>query len=340
MTMKRFSQFFLFCSGAHLPMLRRAPTETNKYGGIGATIFFTGLLAAFSGGYAMYTVFGTWWAALLFGLVWGLMIFNLDRYIVSGMKKRNAFAAEFGMAVPRIVLAIVIAIVISKPLELQVFNKEIQQELIVMEQQVFKTQEDKIKDRYQQRMNELNASIDTLQAGIRTQALLVDTLQRIAQQEADGTGGSRKANLGPIYHAKKADADTAAAHLKLLSDQNGLLIVQKRQELHTVDSSLQADIHQLDRSHIDGLASRIDALGHLTDRSQPVRWANWFITLLFITIETAPVFVKLISPRGPYDDLLEVHEHAFKMYRKEKIEKREREYEERMMIGRAAPAGH
>jgi hypothetical protein len=334
--MKRFRDFFLFCSGVHVSMLKRAPSETNKYGGIGATIFFTGLLAAFSGGYALWTVFSSPWGAILFGIVWGLMIFNLDRYIVSGMKKRNNFWSEFGMAVPRLMLAVLIAIVISKPLELKVFEKEINQELIVMEQQVFKTQEDKVKDRFQQRINVLNAEISQLNAAIQLQAAKLDTLQIIAQQEADGTGGSRRQNLGPIYKAKKADADTAAAMLKRISDQNGALIVQKRQELSSIDSTQLATVGGLNRSSIDGLASRLDALGHLTDRSVPVRWANWFIILLFITIETAPVFVKLISPRGPYDDLLEAHEHAYIIFRKETIEKREREYNKRMMIGQPA----
>ena len=31
------------------------------------------------------------------------------------------------------------------------------------------------------------------------------------------------------------------------------------------------------------------------------------IILLFIAIETSPIFVKLISSKGPYDDLLEKH---------------------------------
>lgn len=334
--MKKIGQFFLFCSGAHIPMLRRAPSETNKYGGIGATIFFTGLLAALSGGYALWTVFGQLWAAFLFAIVWGLMIFNLDRYIVSGMKKRDGFGEEFALAIPRLVLAVLIAVVISKPLELQVFNKEIQQELITMEQQVFKTQEDKVKERYQQRVNELNAEIALLNSEIQAQAVKRDTLQLIAQQEADGTGGSRKKNLGPIYKAKKTDADSAAAALVAISNHNGMLIDQKRRELNSIDSTFKGTIQQLDRSHIDGLASRLDALGHLTDRSEPVKWANWFITLLFITIETAPVFVKLISPRGPYDDLLDVHEHTFKIYKRERIERMERDYADRMMIGKPA----
>jgi hypothetical protein len=328
--MQRLRSFFLFCAGAHVPLLKRAPVETNKYAGIGGTIFFTGLLAAISGGYALWTVFNEGWAALLFGLIWGLMIFNLDRYIVSSMKKRERFWQEFRMALPRLVLAILIAVVISKPLELQVFNKEIQAELVTMEQQVYKTQEDKVKERYQARINELKADITQLNAALQLQAAKRDTMALIAQQEADGTGGSRIRNLGPIYKAKKADADRAAAELQDLTARNLQLISQKQQQLQAVDSSMKANIQQMNRSRLDGLASRLDALGRLTERSAPIRWANWFIILLFIAIECAPVFVKLISPRGPYDDLLQQHEHAFEIHRKQKMALREMAHERRM----------
>lgn len=312
--MLRIRQFFLICSGAHLPMLRRAPAEMNKYAGIGATIFFTGLLAALSGGYALWTVFHEPWAAVLFAIVWGLMIFNLDRYIVSSMKKRDKFTQELWMALPRIILAVLIAIVISKPLELQIFNKEIQAELIIMEQQKFKTQEDKVQERYQSRSQEIKTRIQALQSQIQQQAARRDTLMLLAQQEADGTGGSRIRNLGPIYKAKKADADSAGVALEALQQRHALL----NRELAQVDSSVAASITQLKRGSLDGFASRLDALGTLTKNSEPIRWANWFIILLFIAIETAPVFVKLISPRGPYDDLLEQHEYSFVMFKKER----------------------
>lgn len=297
-----------------MPMLRRAPAEFNKYAGIGGTIFFTGLLAAISGGYALWTVFSEPWAAVLFGLVWGLMIFNLDRYIVASMKKRDRFGQEMAMATPRILLAILIAVVISKPLELRIFDKEIQAELVIMEQQKFKVQEDKVKERYTGRTQELNTRLQTLQGEINAQAARRDTLMLIAQQEADGTGGSRLKNLGPIYKAKKADADSATAALAILQDRHNNL----RKELAAQDSTTASAVTQLKRTNLDGLASRLEALGTLTENSVPIRWANWFIMLLFIAIETAPVFVKLISPRGPYDDLLEQHEYTFIMHRKEK----------------------
>ena len=77
--MNQLQQFFLMCSGAHESILKKSPTDTNKYIGIGATIFFTGVLAFIASSSAIYTVFDSWFMALGFGLVWGLMIFNLDR---------------------------------------------------------------------------------------------------------------------------------------------------------------------------------------------------------------------------------------------------------------------
>jgi hypothetical protein len=52
--------------------------------------------------------------------------------------------------------------------------------------------------------------------------------------------------------------------------------------------------------------------------------------LLFIAIETAPIFVKLISARGPYDELLELHEDQVKLYKNEKWHRASGESEARL----------
>ena len=91
--MRKITRFFWFCSGAHIDTLKKYPVEHNKYVGIGATIFFTALFASMSGGYAMYFVFsGSAFAvgfAILFGLIWGTAIFNMDRYIVGSNNKQG-----------------------------------------------------------------------------------------------------------------------------------------------------------------------------------------------------------------------------------------------------------
>jgi hypothetical protein len=63
----------------------------------------------------------------------------------------------------------------------------------------------------------------------------------------------------------------------------------------------------------------MEALDRLTQKSSAIWLANWFIILLFIAVETAPVFVKLISDRGPYDHLLKIEEHGFDGKRIEEI---------------------
>ncbi len=119
-------QFFLLCSGADKNLLEGCSEgEQTKYVGIGATVFFTAIMAFIASSFALFTVFDNPYIAMGLGLVWGLLIFNLDRFIVSTIRKRDTFRSELLQASPRIVLAIIIAIVISKPLEIKIFEKEI-----------------------------------------------------------------------------------------------------------------------------------------------------------------------------------------------------------------------
>ena len=66
------------------------------------------------------------------------------------------------------------------------------------------------------------------------------------------------------------------------------------------------------------MAARMEALSRLGQNSQAIYFASIFIMLLFIAIETAHIFVKLISHRSPYDYLLHEHEHVFVMANLEK----------------------
>lgn len=314
MTLK---EFFLFCSGVDQSILEKCPTDENKYVGIGATVFFTAVLALFSSAYALFTVFDSWFVALLFGLIWGMMIFNLDRYIVSSMKSRGTFFRDFWIALPRLALAVLLAVVISKPLELKIFEKEINAELIVMEQEAYQTQEAQVRKRFVDQREQYREDVVTLQAEIDTAAAMRNRLALIAQQEADGTGGSGYRNMGPIYRAKKADADRAQEDFNRIQAANTPLIAEKQAAIADIDRQIEAEITALERSAFGGIAARIDALDRLGHQRPPIFWASVFIMLLFIAVETAPIFVKLISPRSPYDYLLHEHEHEYAMAHRE-----------------------
>lgn len=123
------NEFLWSCAGVNKEILRQCPSDYAKYAGIGGTILFTALMVCFSGGYALSYVFGEWWIGLIFGMFWGLLIFNLDRFIVNTMYSDGKVTIswqELKSGLPRIIMVIFLGIVISYPLELKIFDDEIQ----------------------------------------------------------------------------------------------------------------------------------------------------------------------------------------------------------------------
>lgn len=127
--MNRINRFFWWCAGANIDILKKCPTDHAKYFGVGGTIVFTALMASFAGGYAFFTAFKSVLPSLFFGAFWGLLIFNLDRYIVSTIGKgdgtQKITLEEWKIAAPRLMMAILLGFVISTPLELKIFETEI-----------------------------------------------------------------------------------------------------------------------------------------------------------------------------------------------------------------------
>jgi hypothetical protein len=311
--------FFLWCAGIYTPLLEEAQSENTKYVSIGATVFFTGVFAALAGGYALHLVFESTWISLAFGTLWGLMIFNLDRYIVNSMRKENRFFRSFKLALPRIVLAILISIVIARPLELKLFEKEIETELALMIEEEKNKRAEEISKRYEEERKASENRLNRLEKQIALKTEYRDKLRMIAQQEADGTGGSMKVNAGPIYQIKKADADKAELELAEIKERNDSLIALETLKLRSLDSKMAATIASMPSIKLSGPAARLDALSRLTTSSSAIYWVNIFILLLFILIETTPVLVKLIAPMEPYDHLLKLEEYVHEIQRAERV---------------------
>ena len=298
------SAFFLFCSGVYPSLLNRSPSDVHKYIGIGATVFFTGILAFMSASYAVFTVFDSYIASIAFGLVWGVMIFNLDRYLVSSMRKSDSKFKDLFSATPRILLAVLIAVVISKPLEVKLFDTEIQSELVLMEQERYLIQENAAKARYEVDIKAGNDKLGTLDLKLQQEKSKVDALLQSAMAEADGTGGSGQRNMGPIYKMKKAEADAAQLSFDILNDSIQTVIAAEVAVVDDLKSQSNATLSNLEETALTGLASRLNALGRMSDKNPTIYWASIFIMLLFVAIECSPILVKLITKKGPYDYML------------------------------------
>ena len=301
-------KWFLFCSGAYLDILLQddCKNEHNKYIGIGTSVFFTGVFAFMSSYYAIFIVFKSTVIAIVIGIVWGCFIFSLDRYIVATLKKENrkgimAYLIEIVKASPRFVLAIFLSSIISKPLELKLFEREIENELILMHQDVIKDQEQRVRDRYEPSINEKQNEINQLQSQIDEAKQKYDNLRQQANIEADGSGGSKKRGIGRVFRLKQEAADEQEQVWKDLDNTNSPLISELRSQNETDREKLRKDLGNLKRVQFDGLLASIGALDNLTKKNESMYWGNWAIMILFLVIELAPLIFKIMTDRGNYD---------------------------------------
>ena len=310
--MNSVSSFFIFCSGAVNSVLKRCPTDYIKYQGIGATILFTGIFSALSAGYALYTVFESYVVSTIFAIIWGMMIFNLDRYIVSGMRKKSNFLKELAMAAPRIILAVFIGIVIATPLELKLFESEINAEIGMMQQETYRQQDDLLKKRYEADTKVINDEITLLRNKLSKFDQERTARLSEALSEADGTGGSKIRAMGAIYKAKAKASDKAEQDYQLAYAEINPKLEQELAKLEVIETKRNAEMETLSRASLTGFASRLKALHRLSSADDAIRIAGIFISILFLIIECAPILVKLISERTPYDqriDTLETEYH-------------------------------
>ncbi len=128
-----FKRFLWETAGADVSILEKDDCRTDhiKYTRIGATILMTAVFACFAGGFAAWFFTqngaddkGNIFASIVFGLLWGYLIFNIDMALVVTLKKDPSRAKQKWIwpFVARAVLALLIAFMISIPLELFIFS--------------------------------------------------------------------------------------------------------------------------------------------------------------------------------------------------------------------------
>lgn len=333
---KTVRRFFLTCSGASLDILGRpeCKTELTRYAMIGAFVALTAVFAAFSGGYALYTGFKSLALAIPAGLLWGAFIFTFDRFIVSSMRKKRvgshlSFAetvqarlGEFGMALPRMLMAGFIAMTVAIPLEMKYFESEIDAKLAdknleaaprlaALAEEGFpeiKTREKELKD--------LTDREDVL---TKRRDLLRDQL-RMEVDGAQGEGFTGKVGDGPQAAIRREEYKQVEAELARVLTANE----PEKKKLRNILDGLRAQAAaEGDRAKGalkagDGFLARFTALNELT-REGPVKNLALFLVVLLILVETAPVFIKLLAGRGPYDDALEAEEHKVRVAKQKEV---------------------
>jgi len=316
------TQFFWWCAGADKRLLMQCTYSDHvKYFGLGGIVFATGLLAAISGGYAFYTIFSpkdiqgalstasdlpTVMQASVFGLIWGLIIFNLDRFIISSTGKGDGTekitGEEFMNAIPRIIMALILSIAIAAPLEIRIFQTEIDAELFKIQKEKIQELNDITDSRFSERIKDATANKEKLEKDISTLTEDIRAQRIKLQEEVAGRVGSGREGYGP---------SSKQIELNILVLEGDLQKLESRHAKRITDLDINIEDYKNERAKeykenvnqakkLDGLLQRILIAEEVAGLS-----IIWLIRLIFIVIETGPIFFKMMVIKSAYDFLEE-----------------------------------
>ncbi len=320
----RLMRFFWKAAGADRYILEHSTySDQMKYLCLGGIIIATGLMAGMAGGYAFYTIFEprgdalssfktagdiagsydsinipTMIKSVIFGIIWGLIIFNIDRFIVTSTGKGDGTeeitGKEIRSALPRLIMGAIIALTISKPVEIRMFKTEIDVKLHekqMEQQQAYKAKTDSL---FASEIAKKEKEIEKFEKDLEQK------IGRHAELERQYVEEARLITVGPRALAVKAQMDAVGEEIR--QAQNHPEYMRLKSERDQIEKKREAALNASEKvaSGLDGLLERIK-LAH-----EIAGWViSLFITLLFMAIELTPIFFKLMLIKGPYDYLEE-----------------------------------
>ncbi|MDV7186099.1 DUF4407 domain-containing protein [Lutibacter sp. TH_r2] len=251
-------------------------SEINKMAKHGTLILIPAIVGLFSMSYAMFLISKSLLISVIGGTIWGIVIFFIDRSLVSGNKPGTFNLGMLG----RLLFTVIIGFVVAEPVVLLAFkdtiNEKIHEEFIV--------KKDELNKKYSPRIVSLNK-------GLKTARERLDKKQKSYTSEMDGTGGSGNPNKGPIYKQKYDDYQNELTNYNEFKDE----ISDLKSGLNT---EFNNELNELKTVQANGLLGQFRALHSLKDKE--VVYATWALRLFFFFIEIIPFLIK-ISPNKKGD---------------------------------------
>ncbi len=132
--MTSIQKLLCFIAGAKKEVLYRNEVKSASVNLslIGTFILLTGVFATISGSYVVYSIFEDTIISILIGLLWGVLIITIDRFIIVSLKKIRSVENKkqdkllvLLNALPRIILAVFIGFLVAIPLELKIVENRL-----------------------------------------------------------------------------------------------------------------------------------------------------------------------------------------------------------------------
>ena len=302
----------------------RTLADRARYTSMGTIVVLTATAATASLTIALTLVFSghSWLRFLPAGLLWGAIVFNIDRWIVSSLDYGPLTAAEETRAthrsrsmskvvqfLVRLTMAALVGLVISEPIVLAIFGPEISQQLTAQHTTDTSKQAAQIYAAQQQQLVVLNRPVKAADDALKAATTAADNAHKVYLCELTGKCDLPAGEITGVPGTGPQAAQDFAAWQRALGQQQqdqqvadqasateraaaAALAKQTSAQIKAATVKVDAD---------NGLLAREKALDTLSQQNPGFLLRRVMLWLALMFIDLAPVLLKTFSPATLYE---------------------------------------
>lgn len=295
-----FTRFLWWLAAAEEELLKDCTVDRNRYSIIGITVMGTWLFATLAWTYFFTTVVDSIFISALLGIFMGGIVLGIDRALIKGIDKYNK--RKLWPFIFRGLLALTIGLFMAQPALLYLFNKEVQLQISLDNEQKKKNKRQQQDTLYGAQKEELETRKLQLQQQLNTKYNEVATARNNFIAETDGTGGTGKIGVAAVAAAKKKEYEKLDQEYQQLNTSLQPEIRSVDSSLMAIESSIQNEQKLFNQLLNNGFLTRIEALSNLIKTNDALKYRYYLLVMILLLIELMPVIAKTLLPAGVYDE--------------------------------------
>ncbi len=291
--------------------------DQNRISLMGGIMIFTSLVSAtiMSYAFAVMSFHNPYLIPVIFFL-WFIFVYFFERLIISG-KKINKL-----VMITRFIAALAFAMIHSLIIDVLFFQQDIQESFMNQN----KVMAARISKDYDAKITSKTKLINELMVQNQVLSDKIVHLRNQIVSEADGSSGTRKVGMGPIFDLKKRILLPEIRALNKNIADNKRFIDEYKNEIQAFKIKMGDKINKIIPPNQHGLLTNIRQLNQIefVHGDFISRLFATLFLLIFIFVETLPLFAKLSLDISSYYNILDIaraerQDTAFIYYEQTKI---------------------
>lgn len=315
---KTFSgDFLLWLAGVDASILAiiDLKSETNKYKIIGFQILLASFLAFVSSYYLFYLVIGGHGISTFLAMIWSIVFFSIYRFMMVSTSinfVKISIINFLTVNVFRLVLASLIALTVSVPMELAIFKPEIENQINEFNQSIFSDIVEK-----DNKIRRIDNQIISVSEDIFATNRNAIELKNKFYLEIYGKSSSNNAGVGLVASILQKNLENQLARISEAEKSKYILEKEREYRVLTLEK-----VHR-EKVNNSGLMTRVDALRQLTQNSSTIGFTNILINIMIVGIGIMPIAARLLMNDTLYEKVLRRKEAEILMNKQEEETQKE-----------------